>query len=87
MLLGTLLHFAIARIVKMLVIMDHTFGNVDYSFSHLNTSLFIEQLDKLKKLNIINAETLVYGTHISHDGMPYHEIAELNAVQNGYHIA
>ena len=26
------------------VIMDHTFGNVDYSFSHLNESLFIFKL-------------------------------------------
>ena len=24
------------------VIVNHTFGNVDYSFSHLNTKLFIE---------------------------------------------
>lgn len=57
------------------VIMDHTFGNVDYSFSHLNTKLFIEQLSKMKQLNIINETTKIYGTHISHDGMPYHELA------------
>lgn len=57
------------------VIMDHTFGDVDYSFSHLNTKIFIEQLSKMKKLNIINETTKIYGTHISHDGMPYHELA------------
>ena len=69
------------------VIMDHTFGDVDYSYSHLNTKLFIEQLAEMKKLNIINNTTKIYGTHISHDGMPYHELAEKNAISNGYHIA
>ena len=67
--------------------MDHTFGNVDYSFSHLNESLFIKQLEKLKSYNIICEDTLIFGTHISHDGMPYHEQAEEIAIKNGYHIA
>lgn len=69
------------------IIMDHTFGNVDYSFSHLNESLFIKQLEKLKSYNIIDEDTLIFGTHISHDGMPYHELAEEAAIKNGYHIA
>ena len=56
------------------VIMDHTFVDVDYSFSHLNTKIFIEQLSKMKQLNIINETTKIYDTHISHDGMPYHEL-------------
>lgn len=70
-----------------LVIMDHTFGNVDYSYSHLNEKLFIEQINKLKDMGCINNNTLIYGTHISHDGMPYHELAEERAILNGYHIA
>lgn len=69
------------------IIMDHTFGNVDYSFSHLNESLFIKQLEKLKIHNIIGEDTLIFGTHISHDGMPYHELTEEAAIKNGYHIA
>lgn len=69
------------------IIMDHTFGNVEYSFSHLNEFLFIEQLNKLKKMGIITEKTLIYGTHISHDGMSYHELAEKRANQNGYSIA
>lgn len=69
------------------IIMDHTFGNVNYSFSHLNESLFIKQLEKLKSYNIICEDTLIFGTHISHDGMPYHEQAEEIAIKNGYHIA
>ncbi len=69
------------------VIMDHTFGNVDYAFSHLNEKLFIEQINKMKDLGIIDYNTLIYGTHISHDGMEYHEKAEERAIKNGYHIA
>jgi len=69
------------------VIMDHTFGNVDYSFSHLNEELFLEQLKKLKKINCINDNTKIYGTHISHDGISYHEAVEKRATRNGYNIA
>lgn len=70
-----------------IVIMDHNFGNVSYYNSHLNEKLFIEQINKLKELNIINNKTLIYGTHISHEGNPYHELAEERAISNGYHIA
>lgn len=69
------------------VIMDHTFGNVDYSFSHLNEKLFIEQINKLKEIGCVTDETLIFGTHISHDGMSYHEAIEERAIKNGYHIA
>lgn len=69
------------------IIMDHSFGDVEYSFSHLNQKLFIEQLEKMQKLGIISDKTLIYGTHISHDGMPCHEIAEATATTKGYHIA
>ena len=70
-----------------LIIMDHTFGNVDYSFSHLNEKLFIEQIKILKEINCIDNNTKIYGTHISHDGMSYHEEIEQRAISNGYNIA
>lgn len=69
------------------IIMDHTFGNVDYSYSHLNEKLFIEQIKKLKEINCIDDNTKIYGTHISHDGMSYHEEIEKRAIENGYNIA
>ncbi|MBP3919956.1 MAG: hypothetical protein J6D28_00130 [Bacilli bacterium] len=69
------------------IIMDHTFGDVNYSFSHLNEKLFIEQIDKMRKLGIIDNNTKIYGTHISHDGLSYHEAIEEKAISNGYHIA
>lgn len=69
------------------IIMDHTFGDVDYSFSHLNEKLFIEQIKKLKDINCVDGNTKIYGTHISHDGMSYHEEIEKRAIENGYDIA
>ncbi len=70
-----------------IVIMDHNFGEVNYYNSHLNDKLFLEQINKLKSLNIIDENTLIFGTHISHEGNPYHELAEKKAISNGYHIA
>ena len=70
-----------------IVIMDHTLGNVDYSFSHLNEEKFIKQIKKLKEIGCISENTKIYGTHISHDGMSYHELVEERAISNGYHIA
>lgn len=69
------------------VILDHTFGDLDYSYSHLNEKLFIEQLNKMRKLSIIDNNTKIYGTHISHEGNKYHEFAEKRASKYGYHIA
>lgn len=69
------------------VILDHTFGDLDYSYSHLNEKLFIEQLSIMKKLDIIDENTKIYGTHISHEGNKYHEFAEKRANQYGYHMA
>ena len=31
--------------------------------------------------------TIVFGTHISHEGCDYHEALEMRAIKNGYHIA
>ena len=74
--------------IKMnVIIMDHTFGDVDYSYSHLNEKLFLEQIDKLKKIHCIDENTKIFATHISHEGMKYHEAIEQRAILHGYHIA
>ena len=69
------------------IIMDHTYGKINNTNSHLNENLFIEQISKMKKLNIIDEQTLIYGTHISHIGLPYHELLQELANKKGYHIA
>ena len=70
-----------------LLIMDHSYGNIEESYKHLNEKLFIEQIDTLRKINCIDDNTKIFGTHISHNGNPYHEEAENRAIKNGYHIA
>lgn len=42
---------------------------------------------KIKRINCIDDNTKIYGTHISHDGMSYHEEIEKRAISNGYNIA
>lgn len=69
------------------IILDHTFGKTDYSFSHLNEDLFMKEINNLKELNIIDNNTKIYGTHISHDGMGCHDEIEEIAVNSGYNIA
>ena len=70
-----------------LLIMDHSYGNIEETYKHLNEKLFIEQIDILRKINCIDDNTKIFGTHISHNGNPYHEEAENRAIKNGYHIA
>ena len=43
--------------------------------------------NNLKELNIIDNNTKIYGTHISHDGMGCHDEIEEIAVNSGYNIA
>ena len=64
------------------LIMDHTFGDVNYSFSHLNRDLFIKQINILRDMGIVDDNTLIYGTHISHDGNGIHE--EIDAIAKIY---
>ena len=61
------------------LILDHTYGFVENHGGHLNEELFLQEIDKLKKINAINAKTLIYATHISHEGCAYHEQMEKDA--------
>lgn len=69
------------------VILDHTFGDVDYNFSHLNENLFVKEIEKLRSINAINENSKVYATHISHDGNGIHEEMEEVANKNNYFVA
>lgn len=69
------------------VLLDHTFGDIEYYFSHLNEKLFLEQIGKLRSINCIKDSTLIYATHISHDGNGTHDECEEIALKNGYLVA
>ena len=61
------------------LILDHTYGFVENHGGHLNEKLFLQEIDKLKKINAVNSKTLIYATHISHEGCSYHEQMEKDA--------
>lgn len=70
-----------------LVILDQTYGEGFNNGGHLDAGKVVNIINKMKKENIINENTLVYATHISHEGNNTHEKMEKEAIQNGYHIA
>lgn len=70
-----------------LVILDQTYGNGVNNGGHLDAGQVIRIINRMKEKNIINDETLIYATHISHEGNNIHDIMEREANLNGYHIA
>lgn len=70
-----------------LVILDQTYGIGFNSGGHLDSGQVISVIHKMKEKHIINNDTEIYATHISHEGNDIHEIMEKEAIRNGYHIA
>jgi len=70
-----------------LVILDHTYGKGFNSGGHLDAGQFADIISKMKEENIIHEKSMVYATHISHEGNDTHDIMEETAAKNGYHIA
>lgn len=66
------------------LILDHTYGNVANCGGHLNEKQFREEIEKLKQINAISNKTMIFATHISHEGCPYHEEMEKQA--NGLYL-
>jgi len=70
-----------------LVILDHTYGKGFNSGGHLDAGQLADIISKMKEEKIIHSNSLVYATHISHEGNDTHDIMERLAAENGYHIA
>ena len=68
------------------LILDHTYGDVENCGGHLNEKQFLQELSRLREINAIDDKTLIYATHISHEGCPYHEKMEKLA-NDKYQIA
>ena len=43
--------------------------------------------DEVQNENIIDDDSLIYGTHFSHEGNDIHDRMEELSIKNGYHIA
>jgi phosphoribosyl 1,2-cyclic phosphate phosphodiesterase len=70
-----------------LVILDHTYGKGRNAGGHFDSGQVIDTISKMKAERIIDESSLVYATHISHEGNDIHEVMEKAAANNGYHIA
>jgi len=71
-----------------LVILDQTYGKeCNSSGGHLNVDNIVNIINIMRKENIINSNTKVYATHLSHEGNSIHEETERLANLNGYNIA
>lgn len=70
-----------------LIILDQTYGIGFNNGGHLDAGQVIDIVNKMKEKNIINNNTQIYATHISHEGNDIYEIMEKEAIKNGYNIA
>ncbi len=69
-----------------IAVIDHTYGDT-VSNDHLNTKQFTGVVNEMKKRGIINQDTLVFASHISHEGTLPHDEFEVYAKRRGYNVA
>ncbi len=70
-----------------MLILDQTYGEGFNSGGHLDASQVIETIRKLKKSKKLSDNTLIYATHISHEGNHTHKKMQSLAHIHGYDIA
>ncbi|MGI6706659.1 MAG: MBL fold metallo-hydrolase [Clostridia bacterium] len=70
-----------------IVILDHTYGEGFNAGGHLDAGQVIDMIKKMKEEEIIDETSMVYATHISHEGTDTHDVLEKFAMRNGYRIA
>lgn len=69
------------------VFLDQTYGKGFNAGGHPDAGMVSEYVKVMRKKGIIDENTFVYATHISHEGNKIHDEMEKEAVKNGYHIA
>lgn len=72
------------RIMYLLQTHSHSYH---FDGGHLDAGMIADYVRKMNEDNIIDDNSLVYGTHFSHEGNNIHDKMEELAVQNSYHIA
>ncbi len=70
-----------------LVVLDQTYGKGYNHGGHLDGGQVIEIIKEMRARAIINDNSYVYATHISHEGNDTHDKMEQASVLNHYHIA
>ncbi len=67
--------------------LDQTYGKGCNAGGHMDAGMISDHIKAMRKKNIIDDNSLVYATHISHEGNDIHEEMEKEAGADGYHIA
>lgn len=69
------------------VFLDQTYGKGYNAGGHLDAEMIEGYVSKMKEEGIIDDNSLVYATHISHEGNDIHDKMEELSTNYGYHIA
>ena len=69
------------------VFLDQTYGKGFNAGGHLDAEMISNYVKKMHEENIIDDDSLIYGTHFSHEGNDIHDRMEELSIKNGYHIA
>ena len=70
-----------------IIVLDHTYGYNVNANDHLNANKFIETINTMKNKKIINQNTKVYASHISHEGNLLHDEFVNFAKEHRYNVA
>ncbi len=70
-----------------IVFLDQTYGEGYNNGGHLDEAQVKEIVKFMKEQNIIDNNSQIYATHLSHEGNNIHELMEEKANLNGYNIA
>jgi len=69
------------------VVLDHTFGVRERAMGHMNGAQFLEQVARLRELNLLAPDARVFAQHIAHHSNPAYPELAAAATAHGYEIA
>lgn len=69
------------------VFLDQTYGKGYNAGGHLDAGMVEAYVRRMFDDGILDGESIVFATHISHEGNNLHDIMEAEAAKRGYHIA
>lgn len=81
-------HFLSNRNINIdLLILDQTYGAGYNAGGHLDAKQVVDIINLLRDSMVISDKTLIYATHISHEGNFIHEKTQQIANKYGYNVA
>ncbi|MBR4960058.1 MAG: MBL fold metallo-hydrolase [Clostridia bacterium] len=69
------------------VFLDQTYGKGCNAGGHTDAGMAAQYVSRMRKMGVIDGNTQVFATHLSHEGNDIHHVMEEAAQKHGYHIA